>query len=122
TFSLLVQLSISFDIYLYFLILLDKGVNTICQTDPIHTQKDHQAIQYVFDKIGSGILTKPHQNFTIETFLQELVSSNQFPVQWAALVNNNGTHYHVKRLVNQEDTYVINNVLKADSIFGLSEM
>src|SRR5699024_11486964 len=28
----------------------------------------------------------------------------------------------VKRLVNQEDTYVINNVLKAASIFGLSEM
>jgi len=116
------QLFISFEIHQSFLILLENVVHTIIQTDPKHAQKDHQAIQYVFDKIGAGILTNPHQNFTIETFLQELVSSNQFPVQWAALVNNNGTHYHVKRLVNQEDTYVINNVLKADSIFGLSEM
>src|SRR5699024_12514219 len=93
------QLFISFEIHQSFLILLENVVHTIIQTDPKHAQKDHQAIQYVFDTLGAGTLTNPHQNFTIETFLQELVSSNKFPVQGAALGTNNGTHYHVNRLV-----------------------
>src|SRR5699024_12422100 len=92
SFPSLDKLFISFEIHQSILMLLENVVHTIIQTDPKHAQKDHLAIQYVFDKIGAGILTNPHQNFAIETFLQELVSSNQFPVQWAALVNNNGTH------------------------------
>src|SRR5699024_1455946 len=116
------QLIVSFEIHQDYLIMRDNVVHKIIQTDHEHAQKEHQAIKYVFDKIGVGNLTNTHQNYTIETCSKELVSSNQLTLQWAALVNNNGTHYHVIRLVNQEDTYVINNVLKADSIFGLSEM
>src|SRR5699024_12793882 len=65
------QLFISFEVHQSFLMLLEAVVHTIIQTDPKHAQKDHHAIQYVFEKIGACILTNPNQNFTIETFLQE---------------------------------------------------
>src|SRR5699024_12396398 len=42
------------------------------QSDNEQSQKQHQAVKYVFNKIGTELLTQPYQDFTIESFLKDL--------------------------------------------------
>src|SRR5699024_5667504 len=68
------------------------------------------------------LLTQPYQDFTIESFLQDLVSSKQFSVEWAALIHQNKDRFIVSKLVNKKDNSNDNKEMKANSIFELTEI
>src|SRR5699024_968967 len=107
----------SLDIYQSSLFLLENMVHSVIQTHNEHSQKHHQAVKYVFNKIGTELLTQPYQDFTIESFLQDLVSSKQFSVEWAALVHKKNGKFYISTLVNKKSSQKNNQNLKADSIF-----
>lgn len=112
----------SLDIYQSSLILLENMVHSVIQSDNEQSQKQHQAVKYVFNKIGTELLTQPYQDFTIESFLQDLVSSKQFSVEWAALIHQNKDGFIVSKLVNKKDNSNDNKKMKANSIFELTEI
>lgn len=116
------QFTGSLDIYQSSLILLENMVHSVIQTHNEHSQKHHQAVKYVFNKIGTELLTQPYQDFTIESFLQDLVSSKQFSVEWAALVHKKNGKFYISTLVNKKSSQKNNQNLKADSIFQLTEL
>ncbi|QKY68755.1 response regulator transcription factor [Lentibacillus sp. CBA3610] len=70
-------------------------------------------------------MTHPHHNhFTIDTFLQDLVSSNQLPIEWTAIAIKRGESFTIEKWFNHlnQDLLLGNDFLKANTIFGLSEL
>lgn len=116
------QFTGSLDIYQSSLILLENMVHSVIQSEEEHSQKNHQAVKYVFNKIGTELLTQPYQDFTIETFLQDLVSSKQFSVEWAALVHKKDDMFQINKLIHKKNVPKSKQKLKADSIFELTEL
>src|SRR5699024_4330229 len=62
----------------FVLALIESSVHFACKTNTNYTQKDHQAIQYIFTKIKERILSKQQDNpFLSDNFLQTIILSNQ---------------------------------------------
>src|SRR5699024_6765876 len=53
---------------------------------------------------------------------QDLVSSKQFSVEWAALIHQKKDGFIVSKLVNKKDNSNDNKEMKANSIFELTEI
>lgn len=108
----------------FVLALLESSVHFACKTNTNYTQKDHQAIQYLFTKIKERILSKQLDNpFLSDNFLQHLISSKQLPIEWVAVVIKKDDYYTVERWFDQSKClYHKNSEVKAETIFELTEV
>ncbi|QHS22697.1 response regulator transcription factor [Virgibacillus sp. MSP4-1] len=108
----------------YILTLLENGIHKAIQSGQEYTYQDHQAVKYLFSKISERIRTQPYQeHFTIEHFLQQIVSSKQIPIKWAAMVTFKNEKYTLVKSFHQNKDQFHNHLdIKADSIYELSEL
>ncbi|HLR62033.1 MAG TPA: response regulator transcription factor [Lentibacillus sp.] len=117
--------NISPQINQFTLTLLENAVHKVVQSTGNHSYEDHQAVRYLFSAIGEDILIQPYQQyFSIDSFLKNLVSSNQLPIEWGAVVIRKNRSYVVEKWFNNmsQDLLLGNDVLKADTIYDLSEL
>src|SRR5699024_6660986 len=65
-----------------------------------------------------------HQYFSIDTFLKNLVASNQLPIEWTAIVLKEKETFIVEKWFNNMDQDLLlgSDVLKANTIYSLSEL
>ncbi|GAB3794134.1 response regulator transcription factor [Virgibacillus kimchii] len=115
----------SFQTNQFIITLLENAVHKVIQTNSDHTYHERQAVQYLFSTISDDLLTQPYeQYFSIDSFLKNLVFSNQLPIEWAAVVSKNNDYYMVKKWFNHlnQTSILGNDVLKADTIYALSEL
>ncbi|WP_177167258.1 response regulator transcription factor [Salinibacillus kushneri] len=108
----------------YILTLLENGIHKAIQSKQEYSYQDHQAVKYLFSKISEHIRTRPYQqHFTVEHFLQEMVSSQQIPIKWAAIITKKENRYQVDKWFSLT-TDVVNQKpnLEADSLFQLSDI
>ncbi|WP_026909325.1 response regulator transcription factor [Paucisalibacillus globulus] len=118
-------LTLSFQTNKFIITLLENAVHKVIQQKEAFSHKHHQAIQYVFIKISEDVLTEDYQQyFAIDTFLQNLVSSNQLPIIWTAIVLKRNHQFIVEKWFNQmsQDLLHGNDDVKASTIYGLSEL
>lgn len=104
--------------------LLENAIHKVIHSTTNHSYKDHQAVTYLFTLINEHIIGYTDQEyFTIDTFLQHLVSSQQLPIEWAAIVNKREDSFIVEKWFscNCQDSPLLNNSLKADTIYELTE-
>ncbi|WP_175631919.1 response regulator transcription factor [Virgibacillus siamensis] len=105
--------------------LLENAVHKVIQDKGNHSYQDHQAIQYLFSTISEDILTHPyHQTFSIDSFLNSLVNSNQLPIEWIAIVIKKDQSYVVEKWFNDvnRDLLLGNDSFHADTVYELSEL
>lgn len=104
--------------------LLENAVHKVIQTNHSYSHQDHQAVRYVFSTISEYILTQPsHNHFAIDTFLKHLVSSQQLPIEWAAVLIKKEDKFVVEKWFNNlnQDLLLGNDELKASTLYTLSE-
>src|SRR5699024_7797942 len=101
-----------------------SSIHFACKNNTNYTQKDHQAIQYIFTKIKEQILSKQLDNpFLSDNFLQHLVFSKQLPIEWVAVVIKKDNYYTVERWFDQSKClYHKNSEVKERTIFELTEV
>lgn len=119
------QKPISIQTNQFILTLLENAVHKVVQAKEDYSHQDHQAVTYLFSTISEDILTHPYnQYFTIDSFLENLVSSNQLPIEWAAIAIKSGQSYTIEKWFNSmsQDLLLGNDALKADTIYSLSEL
>lgn len=119
------DLSIAFPTDQFIVTLLENAVHKVIQSSTAQSHHEHQAIQYLFSTISDHILTDPYKKyFSIDTFLQHLVSSQQLPIEWAAIVIKRDQTFIVEKWFNKanKDLLLGTDVLKANTIYGLSEL
>ncbi|WP_167751306.1 response regulator transcription factor [Lentibacillus salicampi] len=107
------------------LTLLENAVHKVTQLQKNHSYQDHQAIRYLFSTISQDIFTQPYQQyFSIDFFLKNLVSSNQLPIEWTAIIIQKDQSYVLEKWFNNlsQDLLLGNDTLKADTVFALSEL
>ncbi|MBP1948083.1 LuxR C-terminal-related transcriptional regulator [Virgibacillus litoralis] len=109
----------------FIITLLENAVHKVIQKKENHSYHDHQAVQYLFSTIGDDILKQPfHQYFTIDSFIKNLVSSNQLPIEWAAITIKKEQSHTVEKWFNNlsQDLLLGSDELKADTIYSLTEL
>ncbi|WP_099159813.1 response regulator transcription factor [Virgibacillus ndiopensis] len=104
--------------------LLENAVHKVIQANENYSHQDHQAVQYVFSCLGEQILAHPyHKQFSINTFLQNLVTSNQLPIEWAAITKKEEQSFVLDKWFTCQDQNVLENeTVKANTIYALSEL
>lgn len=119
------SLILSFQTNKFIITLLENAVHKVIQTKKEFSHRHHQAIQYVFIKLSEDVLTQPYQQyFAIDSFLKNLVSSNQLPIIWTAIVIKKSHQFVVEKWFNQlsQDLLHGNDHVRASTIYGLSEL
>lgn len=117
--------STSFQTNQFIITLLENAVHKVTQMQTDYSHQDHQAVQYLFSTISEHILTHPYQkHFAIDSFLKHLVSSQQLPIEWAAILIKKDKKFIVEKWFNEKDQDLLlgNDELEADTIYSLSEM
>lgn len=117
-------LTLSLQTNKFIITLLENAVHKVIQQDNAFSHKDHQAIQYVFIKLSEDVLAQPYQQyFAIDSFLQNLVASNQLPIIWTAIVLKRNHYFLVEKWFNHmsQDLLHGNDGVKESTIYGLSE-
>ncbi|WP_047984432.1 response regulator transcription factor [Ornithinibacillus californiensis] len=119
------SLTLSFQTNKFIITLLENAVHKVIQQNKEFSHKHHQAIQYVFIKLSEEVLTQPYQQyFAIDTFLQNLVSSNQLPIIWTAIALKRNHQFVAEKWFNHlsQDLLHGNDHVKSNTIYGLSEL
>ncbi|MFD2129799.1 LuxR C-terminal-related transcriptional regulator [Pseudogracilibacillus auburnensis] len=108
----------------FIMTLLESSVHHATKTKSNHTYKDYQAIQLVFTKISEQILSyKTEDPFSIDTFLQHLVYSQQLPIEWVAVVLNQNNLLVVDKWFNKNQCLLnVHPKVQADNIYTLTEL
>jgi len=115
----------SFQTNQFIITLLENAVHKVTQRETDYSHRDHQAVQYLFSTISEHILTHPYQkHFAIDSFLKHLVSSQQLPIEWAAILIKKDHKFVVEKWFNEKDQDLLlgSDELEADTIYSLSEM
>ncbi|HET7522444.1 MAG TPA: response regulator transcription factor [Bacillales bacterium] len=111
--------------YLIFMItLLENAVHEVIQSNASDSYRKHQAVQYLFSQLSEHMLTHPYnEQLDLDAFLQQLVSSQQLPVEWVALLKHDDDGIRVNKLFAKTDRYLLSadHELQADTLFSLSE-
>ncbi|WP_047980595.1 response regulator transcription factor [Ornithinibacillus contaminans] len=119
------KVSLSFQTNKFIITLLENAVHKVIQNNETYSHNNHQAVQYVFVKLSEDILSQPYQQyFAIDSFLKNLVASNQLPIEWTAIVLKRNHQFVVEKWFNQmsQDLLLGHDDLKASTIYGLSEL
>lgn len=119
------SLTISFQTNKFIITLLENAVHKVIQQNEEFSHKHHQAIQYVFIKLSEDVLAQPYQQyFAIDSFLQNLVSSNQLPIVWTAIVVKRNHQFVAEKWFNHLSPDLLhgNDHVKSNTIYGLSEL
>lgn len=114
----------SFETNQFIITLLENAVHKVIQSDANYSHHDHQAVQYLFSTLADHVLIQPYQkHFAIDTFLKQLVSSQQLPIEWAAILINRDDKFVVEKWFNsmEQDLLLGNDGLEADTLYNLSE-
>ncbi|MBM7714180.1 DNA-binding CsgD family transcriptional regulator [Bacillus thermophilus] len=103
--------------------LLENSVHQAAKVNKDNHYNDHQAIQYVFTKISEHILTEKLEHlFTLDTFLEHLVASEQLPIEWIAVVGRRDNVFYVEKWFNQYQCLLHAHVhIAAENIFDVTE-
>lgn len=104
--------------------LLENSALKVIQANQSDFQEHQHSIQYVFTLISEKMLIHPHhQHLEIDSFLKNLVQSQQLPIEWAAIIKQNDNSFSVEKWFNNfdEDLVLEDSKLKADTIYTLSE-
>lgn len=105
--------------------LLENSVHKVIQGSDDHTPYHHQAIQYVFSTLSDYVLTQTfRKRFQIETFLGDLVTSQQIPIIWTAIVKKQSSTFVMEKWFNRmnQDLLLSGDQIRADTIYDLSEL
>ncbi|GGA66483.1 response regulator transcription factor [Ornithinibacillus halotolerans] len=119
------EVTLSIQTNKFIITLLENAVHKVIQAENDFSYKDHQAIQYVFIKLSEEVLTQPYQHyFAIDSFLQNLVTSNQLPIVWTAIAIKRNHQFLVEKWFNHlsGDLLFGDEPIKASTIYGLSEL
>ncbi|WP_176371328.1 response regulator transcription factor [Litchfieldia alkalitelluris] len=121
------QHNISIQTNRFVITLLENAAHKVLQERVAHYYQNHQAVHYLFTKLSEDITELPyHHFFSIDYFLRNLVTSRQLQIEWGAIVikHEKEKYYFVEKWFNHTDQDLLleNDVLKANSIFALSEL
>ncbi|HEX7064229.1 MAG TPA: response regulator transcription factor, partial [Bacillales bacterium] len=86
--------------------------------------RQHQAVQYLFSTISEHMLAHPfNEQLNMDTFLEQLVSSQQLPIEWIAKLEDHGRGVRVKKIFSKSKRHWLpeKKDLQADTLFSLSE-
>lgn len=108
----------------FILALIESSVHYATRSMKNYTNKDYQAIQYVFTRIKERVLSKQLDNpFANDIFLQHLVYSQQLPINWIAVIEKDDNLYSVEKWFDKTKClYHEHSELKAETIFELTEL
>ncbi|AUJ23295.1 response regulator transcription factor [Virgibacillus dokdonensis] len=103
--------------------LMEIAVHRVVKRKSNYDYSDLQAIQYVFMKMRDHILTdKQDFLFTIDDFLDQLVNSEQFPIDWLAVVEKNEQVFYISKwFQNNTQWNRPSHDFKASTFFNLTE-
>src|SRR5690625_4393834 len=88
----------------FILTLLESAVHHAMKELPQDNYKDYQAIQYVFNQIGETVLSeKVDTPFAYDQFLEQLVHSQQLPIEWVAVIIKEDDLYKVHKWFDKQD-------------------
>lgn len=109
---------------IFMITLLENAVHEAIQSNVGDSYRKHQAIQYLFSQISEYMLTHPfHERLDMDIFLEQLVSSQQLPIEWAAKLERTESGFKVKKLFSKAHKSVLpaTQHLQANTLFSLSE-
>src|SRR5699024_12715394 len=91
------------------------------KSNSVNQYAEHQAIEYVFTKINEYILASDKVNsFTYDLFLQDLVQSQQLPIEWVGVIVKDTHSYKLDKCFSKEKYLLPNRLdLKSYTIYGL---
>ncbi|WP_077705374.1 hypothetical protein [Virgibacillus dokdonensis] len=103
--------------------LMEIAVHRVVKRKSNYDYSDLQAIQYVFMKMRDHILTdKQDFLFTIDDFLDQLVNSEQFPIDWLAVVEKNEQVFYISKWFQSNKQWNRpSHDFKASTFFNLTE-
>lgn len=104
---------------------LENAVHKVISEKAKGPYQDHFAIHYFFTKVTEDVFMLHSQEPTdLEGFLSQMVKSRQLPIKYIALIENQNGHFCVKNIISKNplDSEPLHEFLKADSIYGLSEL
>ncbi|MEN1967409.1 response regulator transcription factor [Lentibacillus sp. N15] len=116
---------VSFQSNPFILSLLENSVHHVIQKQTKQNHQNYQAVQYLFSTISEQILAQPYLDpFSIDAFLKQLVLSQQFPIEWAAMVIQKEQTFIVEKGFHYETNDLLLGITdkQANSIYALSEL
>ncbi|WP_102027086.1 response regulator transcription factor [Salirhabdus sp. Marseille-P4669] len=117
-----IETSLEWNPFMY--TLLENAVHNIIQRKSIYTHYDHQAVQYLFSTVSEQVLSRSYKrDLAVESFLEQLVTSKQLPIDWAAMVSKENNLYVLEKCYHHLNHPLIldSETVEAESIFDLSE-
>ena len=111
---------------IFIMTLIENAAHEAVKPEVHESYRKHQAIQYLFTKISEALLPDPlNKQLDIDTFLEQLVSSKQLPINWVAKAGKDGDGFRINKMFNKPDRLLesgnMTTTLQADSLFSLSE-
>lgn len=107
----------------FILTLLESAVHHAMKELPQDNYKDYQAIQYVFNQIGETVLSeKADTPFAYDQFLEQLVHSQQLPIEWVAVIIKEDHLYKVDKWFDKRKCLLhTQQQIEANTMYGLTE-
>ncbi|HET7658284.1 MAG TPA: response regulator transcription factor [Bacillales bacterium] len=107
---------------IYVMTLLESASYKAIKICPSVSNNNYQAVQFLFTKISEQVLSFPFkENLDIDSFLNQLASSKQLPVEWIAKVENGDGTYTINKMYGVDQSMILQETISADSLFLLSE-
>lgn len=109
---------------IFIITIMENAVHEVIQSSADDSYRKHQAVQYLFSQISERILTPSDQEqLNLDLFLEQLVTSQQLPIEWVATLEKKEAGYGIQKLFSSTDQNVplLNEDHPADSLFSLSE-
>ncbi|HEU5139298.1 MAG TPA: response regulator transcription factor [Bacillales bacterium] len=109
---------------IFIITLLENAAHEAIQSGIGDEYQQHQAVQYLFSQMSEHLLAHPYkEQLNMDTFLDQLVSSQQLPVEWIAKLEDYGHGVQAKKIFSKtkRNWFPEKKELQADSLFALSE-
>ncbi|HET7579542.1 MAG TPA: response regulator transcription factor [Bacillales bacterium] len=109
---------------IFFITLLENAAHEAIRSNVGNSYRQHQAVQYLFSQMSERMLAYPYnEQLDLDTFLEQLVSSQQLPIKWVAKLAHNDDGIEVNKIFGGETQHLLPEAeaLQANTLFSLSE-
>src|SRR5699024_1188803 len=93
----------------FILTIIESCIHHAIKSDSVNHYTHHQEIEYVFTQINEYILASDKVNsFTYDLFLQDLVQSQQLPIEWVGVIVKDTHSYKLDKCFSKEKSLLPN--------------
>lgn len=85
---------------IFMITLLENAVHKAIKSGNDHSYQNHQAVKYLFSKISEHMIVYPYsKRLDIDGVLEQLVHSQQLPIEWAAIVTFAEQQFKIQKMI-----------------------